>query len=145
MKRRWKPFLFSLCLKQIDICSHFKMCYEIIFFLQIFVSVVFTYMELSSKFYLIGKDYCVSRNYWPILYSILTIKIGSLLPGHIVEWTLGPKYESGHKSDFLPPKIPIFLHACATCSELPSAVPCLHLTSISCILASWIKNNAVHI
>ena len=28
--------------------------------------------------------------------------------------------KSCHKTDFSPPKCPIFLHACATCSELPT-------------------------
>ena len=30
--------------------------------------------------------------------------------------------EISHKSDFFSPKWPIFLHACATCSELPSNI-----------------------
>ena len=30
--------------------------------------------------------------------------------------------ESSHKSDSFPPKIPIFLNACAKCSELPSNI-----------------------
>ena len=30
--------------------------------------------------------------------------------------------ESSHKSDSFPPSIPIFLNACATCSELPSNI-----------------------
>ena len=28
-------------------------------------------------------------------------------------------FESSHKSDYLYPKRPVFLHACATCSQLP--------------------------
>ena len=32
------------------------------------------------------------------------------------------KIESGQKSDFFAPIRPIFLHACATCSELPSNI-----------------------
>ena len=32
------------------------------------------------------------------------------------------KIESGHKSDVFSPKRPVFLHACATYSELPSNI-----------------------
>ena len=35
---------------------------------------------------------------------------------------------SSHKSDFFPPKNTIFLHACATCSELPSNVSIMYET-----------------
>ena len=52
--------------------------------------------------------------------------------------------ESHYKSDFFSQKRPIFFHACATCSELPSNISTMYLTFYSQRLESRMMTDRLY-